>query len=66
MAAEAATDGDAPAEEAPKPRRRTTRKKADEPAAAEAATDGDAPAEEAPKPRRRTTRKKADAEPVEA
>ncbi len=62
--------GRAAAEEAPKPRRRTTRKKAEP--AAEAASDGAAPAEadEAPKPRRRTTRKKAEPaaepEPVEA
>ena len=64
VAAEAAVEAPAAApadEEAPKPRRRTTRKKAADTAADEAveAATEDAPAEEAPKPRRRTTRKKA-------
>jgi uncharacterized protein (TIGR00288 family) len=50
---------EAAAEEAPKPRRRTTRKKA-EPEAGATAAEAPAEAEEAPKPRRRTTRKTAE------
>ncbi|RXZ65782.1 Rne/Rng family ribonuclease [Pelagerythrobacter rhizovicinus] len=67
---------EAVAEEAPKPKRRSRRKKAGEPAAeaevAEATATDEAPAaepaaetEEAPKPKRRTRRKKADEAPAE-
>jgi uncharacterized protein (TIGR00288 family) len=60
----AAEPVEAPAEEeVPKPRRRTTRKKAAPEAEAEASAAAEASAEEeAPKPRRRTTRKKAEPE----
>lgn len=67
---------EAVAEEAPKPKRRTRRKKVEEPAAevevaetpaAETvpAAEPAAEAEEAPKPKRRTRRKKAEEAPVE-
>jgi uncharacterized protein (TIGR00288 family) len=59
---EPAAEADAPAEEAPKPKRRTRAKAAV--AAEEPAAEADAPAEEAPKPKRRTRAKAAVAEPV--